>query len=139
MTMRAFQRAPISRFVLFLTIAVTSALALTTNAGRALGPKAHAAPAAQNVPQTFTWSMAKRFGPKRPDGIVDFHWNEISHSYEDTYVNPKTWRVDFKACLPGDQPTTKFALVVNGNQVAQPPSCEFSHEFGQQGVYDVKV
>ena len=66
--MRAFQRAPISRFVLFLTIAVISALALTTNAGRALGPRAYAAPAAQNVPLTFTWSMAKRFGPKRPHG-----------------------------------------------------------------------
>ena len=66
--MRVFRRAPISRFVLFLSIAVISALALTTNAGRALGPRAYAAPAAQNVPQTFTWSMAKRFGPKRPDG-----------------------------------------------------------------------
>ena len=69
--MRVFQRAPISRFVLFLSIAVISALALTTNAGRALGPRAHAAPAAQNATQTFTWSLARRFGPKHPDGTKD--------------------------------------------------------------------
>ena len=137
--MRVFQRAPISRFVLFLSIAVISALALTTNAGRALGPRAHAAPAAQNVPQTFTWSMAKRFGPKRPDGVVDYHWDGTI--YDKDYVNPNSWKVDFNACGLGESSSSTFAWEVDGVAVANPnPSlCTLSHEFKDQGVYAVRV
>jgi hypothetical protein len=83
--------------------------------------------------------MAKRFGPKRPDGIVDYHWK--AGAYERDYVNPNGWKVDFDACGLGELAGSTFAWEVNGVAVVNPnPTlCTFSHEFKDQAVYAVRA
>lgn len=59
-------------FAIFgMGMSIVCALALTIHAGRALEPKVHATTVVQTP--TFTWSMQKRFGAKRVDGIVVHH------------------------------------------------------------------
>jgi lysophospholipase L1-like esterase len=83
--------------------------------------------------------MAKRFGPKRPDGIVEYHWDGTA--YDTKYVNPNGWNVDLNACGLGELQGSTFTWEVNGVAIANPnPSlCTLSHEFKDQGVYAVRV
>lgn len=117
-------------------ICIICALALVY-AGRALETKVNATTIVQNP--TFTWSMQQRFGAKRADGIVDFHWD--GSVYEKDYINPKGWKVDFDACAFPSLPGSPFLWEVDGLalQNATPTSCKFSHEFPAQGTYLVKL
>jgi len=115
------------------------ALALTKNAGHTLESKAYAATVAQNSTASFTWSMPKRFGSKRGDGIADYHWN--GSAYGKDYVNPTAWKVDFDACTLNNTPDTTFLWTVDGVALPNPTpaSCSFSHEFTAQGTYTVTL
>src|SRR5688572_6537968 len=74
-------------------------LFIRTQDGHIPEPKAHAATAF-----TFSWTMPKRFGARRADGMIDFYWNEFTRSYYKDYVNPNGWKVDFNACSPDMPP-----------------------------------
>ena len=118
-------------------ISIVCALALIIHAGLALEPKVHATTVVQSP--TFTWSMQKRFGAKRADGIVDHHWD--GSVYEEEYINPKRWKVAFDACALNSSPGSTFAWEVDGLALQNPDgtSCNFSHEFAAQGTYTVKL
>jgi hypothetical protein len=46
------------------------------------------------LPDHFTWNMLPRFGQDADgDGIIDYH-------FDSAYVNPSTFKVEFKACPP---------------------------------------
>ena len=88
---------------------------------------------------TFTWSMQKRFGARRADGIVDYHWDGTV--YEKDYVNPKGWTVEFNACSLPSSATSPFLWEIDGVAIQNPnpTSCNFSHEFAAQGTYLVRL
>lgn len=114
---------------------------LGTNSGDILETKAHAATLQSSPPATFRWSMPKRFGPKRPDGIVDYRWDADKRTYTEDYVRPKTWNVDFDACSLGVTPSSTFAWEIDGVALPNPnpEACTFSHEFAAQRTYAVKL
>lgn len=119
-----------------LSLGIT--IILTTNTGHGSIPEIPAIDPGPSVWQTFRWSMAKRFGLRRRDGIVDYRWN--GKTYEESYVNPASWKVDFDACGL-DEPGSTFAWEIDGLAVANPnpSSCRFSHEFQAQGNYAVRL
>ena len=94
-----------------------------------------------NPPLSFKWSMPKRFGPRKPDGMVDYHWNPETRSYSTDYVRPESWKVDFDACTPPATPGSTFAWEIDGVviQNPNPSSCTFSHAFAAQRTYAVKL
>ncbi len=47
----------------------------------------------------FTWSIEKRYGPLGDDGMIETHWIVGEMKYEQSYIYPANWRVDFNACL----------------------------------------
>lgn len=87
-TMRRVHKTSLAFFA--LGICTVCALALI-HVGRALETKVNATTIVQGP--MFTWSMQQRFGAKRADGIVDYHWD--GSVYEKDYVNPKGWKVEF--------------------------------------------
>ena len=123
------RRVHTSFFLFGIGVSVMCVLALTKNAGHTLESKAYAATVAQNSTASFTWSMPKRFGSKRGDGITDYHWN--GSAYDKDYVNPSAWKVDFDACTLNNTPDTTFLWTVDGVALPNPTpaSCSFSHEF----------
>lgn len=118
-------------------ISILCAFALIVRAGRTLEAKVHATTVVQSL--TFTWTMQKRFGAKRADGIVDYHWD--GSIYEKDYVNPKGWKVEFDACAFNSLPGSNFVWEVDGLALhnPNPTSCNFSHEFAAQGTHLVKL
>lgn len=90
---------------------------------------------------TFKWSMPQHFGTKGADGMVDFHWDRARKIYDDDYVNPPAWRVDFDACSPDMPPGSRFQWQIDQEMIPNlnPTSCTFSHEFANQGTYTVKL
>lgn len=92
-------------------------------------------------PFNFKWSMPKRFGPKTAENIVNYHWKQDSRTYEDTYVRPATWKVDFDACSPAMPGNSIYKWDVDGVMVSSPnlTVCTFAHEFASQGTYAVKL
>jgi lysophospholipase L1-like esterase len=89
----------------------------------------------------FKWSMPKRFGPKNSAGMVDYHWNEDTQTYDSAYVNPSSWIVEFDACTPPAVPNSTFQWEIDGGVVANPnpAACTFSHQFTAQKTYQVKL
>lgn len=94
-----------------------------------------------NLPASFKWSMPRRFGPKNSAGMVDYHWNEATQTYDSAYVNPTTWPVEFDACTPAAVPNSTFQWEIEGAVVPNPNStaCTLSHPFTVQKTYRVKL
>ena len=47
----------------------------------------------------FSWSMEKRFGlDSNRDGMIDYHWDPITMTYDTSYVYPTSWKVTFDGC-----------------------------------------
>jgi hypothetical protein len=50
----------------------------------------------------FNWAMEKRFGPdKNGDGLIDYHWDPVSMTYDPNYVYPTSWKISFNGCRTG--------------------------------------
>ncbi len=47
----------------------------------------------------FTWSIEKRYGPLGDYGMIETHWIVGEMKYEQSYIYPANWRVDFNGCL----------------------------------------
>src|SRR5256885_15965759 len=75
----------------------------------------------------FTWSMRERFGLKDANGLVNYHWNSEKETYEDSYVHPPIWTVDFDGCA-GAPPQSAFRWEVDG-QLLTETKCAFSQDF----------
>lgn len=94
-----------------------------------------------NVAASFKWSMPRRFGPKNSAGMVDYHWNEVTQTYDSAYVNPPKWTVEFDACNPAAAPNSTFQWEIDGAVVPNSTStvCSLSHPFTVQKTYQVKL
>ncbi len=94
-----------------------------------------------NLFASFRWSMPRRFGPKNAAGIVDYHWTEATQTYDSTYVNPASWRVEFNACDSSSAPGNTYSWDIDGvvQDNPTPSSCTFAHEFTSQKTYPVKL
>lgn len=90
---------------------------------------------------SFKWSMPRRFGPRNAAGLVDYHWSEATQTYDTSYVNPASWKVEFDACNSSAAAGNKYQWeidgVVQGNP--NPVACTFAHEFTSQKTYSVKL
>ncbi len=53
---------------------------------------------AQKPVARFQWKMMERFGQRKSDGTVDFHWSTAFGTYDPSYVNPSSWKVELNAC-----------------------------------------
>jgi PKD repeat protein len=74
------------------------------------------------------------------EGIVDFHWNPQTRKYDDRYVNPGSWRVDFDARDLGAPVNSTYQWEIDGAAVSQPTtSPTLTHDFTDQRTYDVKL
>lgn len=90
-------------------------------------------------PIAFKWSMRERFGSTDADGLVDYHWNgeEQVQKYDDTYVHPTTWTVDFDACNTVPAPSS-LKWEIDGQPLAE-TRCSFSLDFHALRTYLVKL
>jgi hypothetical protein len=51
----------------------------------------------------FSWSMEKRFGLDQDgDGMIDYHWDRDSMTYDPVYVYPTSWKITFNGCQTGN-------------------------------------
>lgn len=90
---------------------------------------------------SFKWSMPERFGEKNKTGIVEYHWDRVTRTYDKTYVNPASWKVDFNACDSSGGGTTidTYALEIGGQLIPEGSDCRFTHEFPALGSYPVRL
>lgn len=120
-------------FTLFASGRQSSMNPLLAHATNSVSPPSPAA--------SFKWSMPRRFGEKNSAGMVDYHWDEATQTYDSAYVNPATWTVEFDACTPAAAPNSTFQWEIDGAVVPNPNStaCTFSHPFTVQKTYQVKL
>ncbi len=94
----------------------------------------------------FTWSTPSRFGRDADgDGIIDYHWDAATATYNQAYVNPNGFQIDFDGCQTEDEanaaPTVNtYRWEVFGTDVsAEANACRWSHVFPAEGEYEVKL
>lgn len=95
----------------------------------------------------FEWEMEPRFGKDaNGDGVTDYHWNETTASYAQSYVNPSGFKVNFNGCPTAEEYSS--AGTVNselytwdyGDGVKETiRNCRPSHTYARQGSYGVKL
>lgn len=97
--------------------------------------------ALQSAPTAaFKWSMPERFGPMK-NGLIDYHWDRETHTYEPSFIKPATWRVDFDACDPSGETTNvrSYTWEILGETIER-PGCKFRYDkFKFLGTYPVKL
>lgn len=89
---------------------------------------------------TFSWSMPERFGPMK-NGLVDYHWNRVTHTYDPAFVNPSSWRVDFDACdsSGGTTNVRSYTWEILGETIVR-AGCKLTYDkFKFLGTYPVKL
>jgi len=120
--------------MLFIALAGPFLIQQTFPGEHSLIPSAYASLQPASPPISFKWSMPKRFGPKNPEGIVDYHWNAATRTYNEAYVRPRTWKVEFDACSLGMPANSIYQWDVEGVVVSIPnlTACTFAHEFAAQ-------
>ena len=81
--------------------------------------------------------MRERFGAKDENGLVDYRWNGDEQKYDNDYVNPNSWTVDFDSCaaLP---PQSLLRWEIDGQALTE-TKCSFSHQFPTLKTYVVKL
>jgi hypothetical protein len=88
-------------------------------------------------PIAFKWSMRERFGGKKANGFVDYHWESETQKYDDAYVHPTTWTVDFDAC--NTVPTQSALRWEIDGQPLTHTTCSFAHDFPALRTYIVRL
>ena len=88
-------------------------------------------------PIAFKWSMRERFGAKDKNGLVDYHWKGETQTYDDSYINPKAWTVDFNGCA-GLPPQSVLRWEIDGQPLSE-TRCSFSRDFPALQIYVVKL
>lgn len=90
---------------------------------------------------SLTWRMPDRFGGKDDDDLVDYHWDQETNTYAQSYLNPSGWKVDFDACASsgGSTAINSYTLEVGGQSFAQGSICRFSHQFPTLGTFPVRL
>src|SRR5713101_950289 len=85
----------------------------------------------------ITWSMRERFGGKKANGFVDYHWDGEKQKYDDAYVHPTTWTVDFDACnmVPAQ---SALRWEIDGQPLTE-TTCGFAHDFPALRTYIVRL
>lgn len=86
---------------------------------------------------TLKWSMRNRFGVKGDNGLVNYHWNGETQRYDDSYVNPKVWTVDFDGC-EGFPPQSVFRWEIDGQPLSE-TRCSFARDFPALQTYLIKL
>ncbi len=97
-----------------LAVAVVAALLFALALALAAGPAAAKCgideadcglPEPEPLPPTFPtngqfeWSMENRFGRDDDrDGVTDYHWDQATATYAQSYVNPTAFKVNFDGC-----------------------------------------
>ncbi len=99
----------------------------------------------------FRWSVPSRFGDRGPDGLINYHWNPATNTYDSTYVDPGQFPVNFYGCQTqsdrdnGPSGNTYTWEEVNGSSVINlraglPNACEFTHTgWTGQGTHTVRL
>jgi hypothetical protein len=100
-------------------------------------------------PNGFEWNAQRRFGARRADGMVDFHWDEATHTYASDYVRPNSFAVQFDGCATaadeaaaGNQANDNtYTWTLSGATSAPPPNhtCQFTATYPAQGAYTVSL
>jgi lysophospholipase L1-like esterase len=88
----------------------------------------------------FYWSMPERFGPEK-GGMIDYHWDRHTHTYDPSFINPKSWRVDFEAegSAASGSPIKSYVWEIQGKKYeVQAPKFSFDG-FKSLGSYTVKL
>ncbi|HEY6229671.1 MAG TPA: GDSL-type esterase/lipase family protein [Pyrinomonadaceae bacterium] len=85
----------------------------------------------------FSWSMRPRFGAKNSSGLVEYHWNPTTQKYDDSYISPGSWTVDFDGCSSvSSQSALKWEI---DGQAIPETQCRFSRPFSELKTYVVKL
>lgn len=141
-----------------VTVAVLLALALALTAGPAAarcgiddadcGP-----PEPEPLPPTFPangefeWSMENRFGRDDDrDGVTDYHWDEATATYDQSYVNPTEFKVNFDGCptqeesdSAGTSNSNSYTWDFGDGTTRTLQNCRPSHDYTREGTFTAKL
>jgi len=94
----------------------------------------------------FTWSMEKRFGVDRDrDGMIDYHWDSNSMTYDPTYVYPTSWNVTFDGCqtendhLNPAAPEYTYTWLLDGQPMTHLNRCFLTKVFDDKAPHTVRL
>ena len=94
----------------------------------------------------FDWSTPSRFGLDADgNGIIDYHWDPATATYDHAYVNPSGFVLNFDGCQTEEEAASglsanTYAWAVDGADAGAPTnSCLWQHTFSAEGDYDVAV
>ena len=85
----------------------------------------------------INWRMHDRFGSKDTNDLIDYHWDGEAQKYDDAYVHPGTWTVDFDVCAT-TAPQNALKWQIDGRVLAE-TTCSLSHNFDSLGTHLVKL
>lgn len=94
----------------------------------------------------FVWSTPSRFGADADgNGIVDYHWDPATATYDQSWVNPAGFVLNFDGCQTQEESasgtsTNSYAWAVDGTTIgASSTSCLWQHTFPAEDDYEVTV
>jgi hypothetical protein len=96
----------------------------------------------------FTWSVPARFGrDSNGDGLIDYHWNPVTMTYEQSYIYPQGWPMNFYGCQTSVDDANPYSTTntykweLDGKSFTG-NKCLFSYDnpgFTTQGTYTVTL
>src|SRR5882724_12895163 len=88
---------------------------------------------------SFEWSMPQRFGPLDPHGLVDYHWDRATRTYDPKFINPRNWTVNFNACRNNGPNIRSYQWEILSERILR-TDCTLSYDkFKFQGTYPIKL
>lgn len=92
----------------------------------------------------FDWTVPERF-TGRPDGRLDWHYDEASSTYEVGHVRPTSWPVDLDACrtrYDADHPRATqntYEVTTGAGQRVVGRDCRPRLTFPREGTYETRL
>jgi hypothetical protein len=95
----------------------------------------------------FEWSMPSRFGRDDDrDGVTDYHWNQETATYAQSYVNPTGFDVNFNGCPTQDEydksanltTVNSYTWTFGDGTTQTARNCRPTHRY-KQGSFTVKL
>ncbi len=96
----------------------------------------------------FEWSMENRFGRDDDrDGVTDYHWDQATATYAQSYVNPTAFKVNFDGCPSQEEydrsetsnSANSYTWDFGDGTTRTVQNCRPSHTYKREAAYTAKL